>query len=154
MSYSVFQVVFQWSFIFCINSNMTFICRDHSIFMKNIPQAYRTSYLWFWPPLILGGSVISAGTIHDLRRVKVPTHFETPDMPVVDWGYEAGLNYTCKYDLIQPLNIKVCNFLDLNPLEGLPCMKTKHVSLISRFIIWFTRICNYDTLECYQRRGT
>jgi hypothetical protein len=30
--------------------------------MKNIPQAYRT----------LGGSVISAGTIHDLRRVKVP----------------------------------------------------------------------------------
>ena len=30
------------------------------------------SYLWFWPPLILGGSVISAGTIHDLRRVKVP----------------------------------------------------------------------------------
>jgi hypothetical protein len=40
--------------------------------MKNIPQAYRPSYLWFWPPLILGGSVISAGTIHDLRRVKVP----------------------------------------------------------------------------------
>ena len=30
------------------------------------------SYLWFWPPLILGGSVISAGTIHDLRWVKVP----------------------------------------------------------------------------------
>jgi hypothetical protein len=30
------------------------------------------SYLWFWPPLILGGSVISACTIHDLRRVKVP----------------------------------------------------------------------------------
>jgi hypothetical protein len=30
------------------------------------------SYLWFWPPLILGGSVISAGTLHDLRRVKVP----------------------------------------------------------------------------------
>jgi hypothetical protein len=27
----------------------------------------------FW-----GGSVISAGTIHDLRRVKVPAHFETP----------------------------------------------------------------------------
>jgi hypothetical protein len=23
--------------------------------MKNIPQAYRPSYLWFWPPLILGG---------------------------------------------------------------------------------------------------
>ena len=40
--------------------------------MKNIPQAYRPSYLWFSPPLILGGSVISAGTIHDLRRVKVP----------------------------------------------------------------------------------
>ena len=43
--------------------------------MKNILQAYRPSYLcqlWFWPPLILGGSVISAGTIHDLRRVKVP----------------------------------------------------------------------------------
>jgi hypothetical protein len=40
--------------------------------MKNIPQAYRPSYLWFWPPIILGGSVISAGTIHDLRRVKVP----------------------------------------------------------------------------------
>jgi hypothetical protein len=40
--------------------------------MKNIPQAYRPSYLWFWPPLILGGSVISAVTIHDLRRVKVP----------------------------------------------------------------------------------
>ena len=40
--------------------------------MKNIPQAYRPSYLWFWPQLILGGSVISAGTIHDLRRVKVP----------------------------------------------------------------------------------
>ena len=39
--------------------------------MKNIPQAYRPSYLWFWPPLILGGSVISAGTVHDLRRVKV-----------------------------------------------------------------------------------
>jgi hypothetical protein len=46
--------------------------------MKNIPQACRPSYLWFWPPLILGGSVISAGTIHDLRRVKVPAHFETP----------------------------------------------------------------------------
>jgi hypothetical protein len=43
-----------------------------NFFMKNIPQAYRPSYLWFWPPLILGGSVISAGTIHDLRRVKVP----------------------------------------------------------------------------------
>jgi hypothetical protein len=40
--------------------------------MKNILQAYRPSYLWFSPPLILGGSVISAGTIHDLRRVKVP----------------------------------------------------------------------------------
>ena len=40
--------------------------------MKNIPQAYRPSYLWFWPLLILGGSVISAGTIHYLRRVKVP----------------------------------------------------------------------------------
>ena len=40
--------------------------------MKNIPQAYRPSNLWFWPPLILGGSVISVGTIHDLRRVKVP----------------------------------------------------------------------------------
>ena len=26
----------------------------------------------FDPPLILGGSVISAGTLHDLRRVKVP----------------------------------------------------------------------------------
>ena len=39
--------------------------------MKNISQAYRPSYLWFWPPLILGGSVISAGTIHDLRQVKV-----------------------------------------------------------------------------------
>ena len=25
-----------------------------------------------------GGSVISAGTIHDLRWVKVPAHFETP----------------------------------------------------------------------------
>ena len=37
-------------------------------------EKYSTSqsYLWFWPPLILGGSVISAGTIHDLRRVKVP----------------------------------------------------------------------------------
>ena len=23
--------------------------------MKNIPQAYRPSYLWFWPPLIMGG---------------------------------------------------------------------------------------------------
>ena len=46
--------------------------------MKNIPQAYRPSYLWFWPPLIWGGSVISAGTIHNLRRVKVPAHFETP----------------------------------------------------------------------------
>ena len=43
-----------WSLIFC--------------------EKYSTiqSYLWFWPPLILGGSVISAGTIHDLRRVKVP----------------------------------------------------------------------------------
>ena len=39
--------------------------------MNNILQAYRPSYLWFSPPLILGGSVISAGTIHDLRRVKV-----------------------------------------------------------------------------------
>ena len=38
----------------------------------DIPQAYRPSYLWFWPPLTLGGSVISAGIIHDLRRVKVP----------------------------------------------------------------------------------
>ena len=38
-------------------------------------EKYSTSqsYLWFWPPLIiLGGSVISTGTIHDLRRVKVP----------------------------------------------------------------------------------
>jgi hypothetical protein len=26
-----------------------------NFFMKNIPQAYRPSYLWFWPPLILGG---------------------------------------------------------------------------------------------------
>jgi hypothetical protein len=26
----------------------------------------------------MGGSVISAGTIHDLRWVKVPAHFETP----------------------------------------------------------------------------
>jgi hypothetical protein len=26
-----------------------------------------------------GGSVISAGTIHDLRRLKVPAHFETPE---------------------------------------------------------------------------
>jgi hypothetical protein len=36
-------------------------------------EKYSTSlsYLWFWPALILGGSVISAGTIHDLRRVKV-----------------------------------------------------------------------------------
>ena len=36
-------------------------------------EKYSTSlsYLWFWPPLILGGSVISAGTIHDLRQVKV-----------------------------------------------------------------------------------
>ena len=43
-------------------------------------EKYSTSLLdlWFWPPLILGGSVISAGTIHDLRRVKVPAHFETP----------------------------------------------------------------------------
>jgi hypothetical protein len=40
--------------------------------MKNILQTYRPSYLWFSPPLILGGSVISAGTIHDLRWVKVP----------------------------------------------------------------------------------
>jgi hypothetical protein len=40
--------------------------------MKNIPQAYRPSYLG-------GGSVISAGTIHDLRRVEVPAHFETPE---------------------------------------------------------------------------
>jgi hypothetical protein len=46
--------------------------RDHSIFMKNILQAYRPSYLWFSPPLIFfgGGSVISAGTIHDLRCLK------------------------------------------------------------------------------------
>ena len=43
-----------------------------NFFMKNIPQAYRPSYFWFWPLLIMGGSVISAGTIHDLRRVKVP----------------------------------------------------------------------------------
>jgi hypothetical protein len=54
--------------------------------MKNIPQAYRPSYLWtlwFSPPLILGGSVISAGTIHDLGRVKVPVpaHFKTPALP-------------------------------------------------------------------------
>jgi hypothetical protein len=37
-------------------------------------EKYSTSqsYLWFWPPLILGGSVISDGTIHDLKRVKVP----------------------------------------------------------------------------------
>ena len=37
-------------------------------------EKYSTSlsYLWFWPPLILGGSVVSAGTIHDLRQVKVP----------------------------------------------------------------------------------
>ena len=37
-------------------------------------EKYSTSllYLWFWPPLILGGSVISAGTIHNFRRVKVP----------------------------------------------------------------------------------
>ena len=37
-------------------------------------EKYSTSlsYLWFWPPLIWGGSVISASTIHDLRRVKVP----------------------------------------------------------------------------------
>ena len=37
-------------------------------------EKYSTSlsYLWFWPSLILGGSVISAGTIHNLRRVKVP----------------------------------------------------------------------------------
>jgi hypothetical protein len=39
-----------------------------NFFMKNIPQAYRPSYFWFWPLLILGGSVISAGTIHDLRN--------------------------------------------------------------------------------------
>jgi hypothetical protein len=40
----------------------------------NFFEKYSTSlsYLWFWPSLILGGSVISAGTIHDLRRVKVP----------------------------------------------------------------------------------
>jgi hypothetical protein len=31
-----------------------------NFFMKNIPQAYRPSYFWFWPLLILGGSVISA----------------------------------------------------------------------------------------------
>jgi hypothetical protein len=30
-----------------------------NFFMKNIPQAYRPSYFWFWPLLILGGSVIS-----------------------------------------------------------------------------------------------
>jgi hypothetical protein len=50
--------------------------RDHLFFMKNIPQAYdRPSYLWFSPPLILGGSVISAGTIHDQRKksVHLPT---------------------------------------------------------------------------------
>jgi hypothetical protein len=35
-------------------------------FQRSLP------YKWFWPPLILRGSAISAGTIHDLRRVKVP----------------------------------------------------------------------------------
>ena len=53
----------------CENSAIDVII---NFFMKNIPQAYRPSYFWFWPPLILGGSVISAGTIHDLRQVKVP----------------------------------------------------------------------------------
>jgi hypothetical protein len=40
----------------------------------NFFEIYSTiqSYLWFWPPLILGVSVISAGTMHDLRWVKVP----------------------------------------------------------------------------------
>ena len=53
----------------CENSAIDVII---NFFMKNIIQAYRPSYLWFSPPLILGGSVISAGTMHDLRRVKVP----------------------------------------------------------------------------------
>jgi hypothetical protein len=56
-----------------LHKNEKILGREFIIFfMKNIPQAYRPSYFWFWPLLILGGSVISAGTIHDLRRVKVP----------------------------------------------------------------------------------
>ena len=46
--------------------------------MKNIPQAYRPSYLWFWPPLILRGSVIStrsqAGKSTGYRPTLKPLH--------------------------------------------------------------------------------
>jgi hypothetical protein len=50
--------------------------------MKNIPQASTIVLVVFTTAnLFWGGgcSVITAGTIHDLRRVKVPAHFETPD---------------------------------------------------------------------------
>ena len=60
-----------WSWL---NAVVRFWMREFSNWWLIFYEKYSTSlsYLWFWPPLILGGSVISAGTMHDLGRVKVP----------------------------------------------------------------------------------
>jgi hypothetical protein len=58
-----------WTQVFDLNARIQQLTRSLFFYEK---YSTSQSYLWFWPPLILGGSVISAGTIHDLRRVKVP----------------------------------------------------------------------------------
>jgi hypothetical protein len=58
---------FDYTPVTVIQSVVIFPC--HSPWYRVVTSL---SYLWFWPPLILGGSVISAGTIQDLRRVQVP----------------------------------------------------------------------------------
>ena len=58
-----------WTQLFDLNARIQQLTWSLIVYEK---YSTSLSYLWFWTPLILGGSVISAGTIHDLRRVKVP----------------------------------------------------------------------------------
>jgi hypothetical protein len=59
-----------WTQLFDLNARIQQL-RWSLIFYEKYSTSQ--SYLWFWPPLTFwGGSVISTGTIHDLRRVKVP----------------------------------------------------------------------------------
>jgi hypothetical protein len=61
----------------------------------------------FWSPLILGGSVIFAGTVHDFRRVKVPG-----TGPLWNpWRVRKEIqHYQCLLDIFIQI-VKICTLL-------------------------------------------
>jgi hypothetical protein len=91
------------------------------------------SYLWFWPPLILGGSVISAGTLHDLRRVKVPGNHK------YDWIVEYFSEKINDHVNCWILAFKSNNCIQSRPSwRDIPCFKNNFTLLVLPKI---TRVC-------------